>query len=284
MTAVEIARRAQDADRRVSYRGVKSALVCASCGRTRSTIKVLHMLPDMTRKDYFSPPSLAGTIITQSGSDVWRYSARERVWEKVHSSALARADLNREGAFGNYDVKLIGTEWLAGRECYVIRAVPKHRDDPVHRMWVDKGCYLVLRTRVETARGTVLSSSEFSSIAIDPSDISPSAFAITGKVKGVPVPPRVDFRVEKPSYLPRGYRMVGLSKVKANGHPCAHLQFSNGVNTISLFERKCNEASGAPRVPKKLTTVMTWIRGGMLLTLIGDLPRAELKKIADSTR
>jgi sigma-E factor negative regulatory protein RseB len=247
-------------------------------------MKVTHMKPDMTRTHYYSPTALAGVVVIQSGPDVWRYDARQRAWVQAHSAASMPTDLNLEGAFANYNIRLVGSDKIAGRETYVIRASPKRGGEACRRIWVDKKSYLTLRTQVERPSGAVVSSCGFTRITIDPTDVSPTDFAIIGKVIGVPEAGRVDFHVEKPRYLPKGYKPVGLAKDKVSGHLCVHLQFSNGVNTISLFERRSDCNTCAPRVPEKLTTVMTWARDQMLFTLVGDVSRAELKKIANSTR
>jgi negative regulator of sigma E activity len=199
------------------------------------------MKPDMTRKEYFSPAALAGIIFIQCGPDAWMYSPRDHAWEQARSACRAYSQCDRDDAFDNYEVQLVGSGTVAGREAYVIRAAPRSPGESLHRVWVDKQCYLMLRTQVETIGGTVLSSSKFTSIAVEPRDISPTIFAVSCKAK-------------------------------------------NGVNTISLFERRCNDDTVAPRMPDKLTTVMTWARDGLLFTLVGDISRVELKKIADSVK
>lgn len=282
--AADIAQRAHNADSSVNYRGIKTACVWLNGVGTSSVVKIVHMKPDMTRKEYFSPRALAGTIVIMGGPDVWRYRPQNQAWEQIHLPVLGPSRSNYNRAFDNYDVQLIGSEKVAGRDAYLIRAVSKREGDVTHRIWVDKGSYLTLRTQTETVGGRVVSLSRFTSIEINPHDISPAAFAVTGKVKGASKPARVDFRVEKPSYLPKGYRLVGLASVSANRHCCAHLHFSNGANTISLFERRTDVASPAPRVPEKLPTIVTWTRDGILFTLIGELSRGELRKIADSTK
>jgi len=282
--ATSIARRAQAADLHVNYRGTKTACVCLNGTTVSSVMKIVHMKPDMTRKEYFSPAALAGIIFIQCGPDAWMYSPRDHAWEQARSACRAYSQYDRDDAFDNYEVQLVGTGMVAGREAYVIRAAPKRPGESLHRVWVDKQCYLMLRTQVETIGGTVLSSSKFTSIAVEPRDISPTIFAVSCKAIPVPAPPRVDFSLRKPFYLPKGYKMVGLAEVTVNAHYCAHLQFSNGVNTISLFERRCDVQTVAPRMPDKLTTVMTWARDGLLFTLVGDISRVELKKIADSVK
>lgn len=283
-SAVAIARRAQDADKRVSYRGTKAICVCVNGKTSCSAVKVVHMRPDKTRKEYSTPAECAGMVVIQDGPDTWRYDPRDRSWEQVHSAPLAPERPGRGSALDNYDVQLVGSEKVAGRDAYVIKAVPKHAGDSLHKVWVDKKCYLTLGTQVQTATGTVLSSSKFTSIAIGPRGISPSAFAVTGKVRNASVPTCVDFVVRKPSYLPRGYTMVGRANVTVSSHCCAHLQFSNGVNTISLFERRCSRECAAECEPRKLATMMTWENAGVHFTLIGDISRAELRRIAASVK
>jgi negative regulator of sigma E activity len=283
-TASDIARRAQVADKHVSYRGMKTAEVAVGRKTVSSAMKVTHMKPDMTRTQYFSPAALAGVVVIQSGPDVWRYDARQRVWVQVNSAASMPADLDREGAFANYDIRLVGSDKIAGREAYIVRASPRRKVEACRRIWIDKKSYLTLKTQVENPSGAVLSSSRFTVVTVNPTDVSPTDFAVTGRVISAPKAGRVDFHVEKPRYLPKGYKPVGVAKDKVSGRMCVHLQFSNGVNTISLFERRSECNTCAPRVPEKLTTVMTWAKDQMLFTLVGDVSRAELTKIANSTR
>ena len=72
--------------------------------------------------------------------------------------------------------------------------------------------------------------------------------------------------------------------MKIDSRCCAHLRFSNGANTISLFQRPARKDSSPLPITSKITNVHAWTRDGMVFTLMGDLPRIELKKIADSTK
>lgn len=285
MTAVEIVRRAHDADCHVSYRGIKSTLVHTGSTQARAIIKVVHLAPNKLRKEYFAPASMAGTVVVQNGCQVWKRDPYDPTWEVASSDRYGPSrSANCEAALKNYDVKLLGSGKVAGRDAHIIRAVHNNGKEPRCTIWVDKQCFLVLKTVAETPEGVLRSSSGFTSIAINPSDISPSIFAVGGKVQSITTPSGLDFPVRKPSYLPKGYKMIGFTKENVCGHPCAHLQYSNGVNTISLFERKYTGPSRAPKVPDKLATVITWVRDNTLFTLVGEAPRSELQKVADSTK
>jgi len=285
LTGADIARRAYESDKKVSYRGVKSTFVRVGETSTRAILKVVHLMPDKTRKEYFSPPSLAGTIVVQSGPEVWKTDKADPFWEVGRSSSYGPGrSRNCATALTNFEVRLLGSARVAGRDTYVISAVPKNGKEPSRRIWVDKECFVVLRIEAVSREKVLLSSSGFTAIEVNPSDISPNVFTVPGKVKSFPTPEGLDFRVLRPTYLPAGYRMVGLTKETANGHHCAHLQYSNGVYTMSLFERRCRGESVIPRVPDKLTTILSWTKDGTLLTLVGEPPRAELEKVAKSTK
>jgi len=284
-TAEELLKRAEVADKHVSYRGLKTASVRVGNSSTTATIKIVHLKPDKTRTQYFAPPLLAGVILVQDGPELWRFQPQEDAWELVRYCRLMPRDTINQRALENYEVTLVGTDRVAGRETYVIHATPKRRGESARRIWVDHEHYLVMGTQVETPGGGVLNSSRYTSVEFEPGDISPSLFSINGKKKtdaGAGHLPA--FRAAKPSYLPKGYRLIGLSRVAVDGCCSSHLQYSNGVNTISLFQRRAGDDSSSEQLRSKVTNVLSWVRAGMRFTLIGDLPRAELQRIADSVK
>jgi negative regulator of sigma E activity len=152
-------------------------------------------------------------------------------------------------------------------------------------MWVDREFYLVIGTQVEDQSGEVVRSSRYVSLQLNPDDISPSLFEVRGKIRPAMRHSTCNrMKMLKPSYLPPGYRMIGSSCLCMRGRDCAHLQFGNGANTISLFERKAGREAPPQPVASKVTNVLTWARDGMRFTLMGDVPKAELQRIAESVK
>ncbi|OFX17845.1 MAG: hypothetical protein A2Z18_09905 [Armatimonadetes bacterium RBG_16_58_9] len=284
-SAQDVLRQAETADKYVSYRGLKTVNVYFGGRHADATLKVLHLKPDKTRAEYFSPILLAGIIVIEDGGSCWKYHPGGRFWEEMPcAQASADVDFGRE-ALANYDVRLLGTDLIAGRSSYVIYAVPKRTDESARRIWVDKEHYLIVATQVETSLGTVVNSSRYTAIDFNPHDVSPSAFKVSGKVvKCAAKPKEIGFRLLKPCYLPKGYKCVGVTGLRINNRICAHTQFTNGANAISLFQRPSDGDSPPVPTNSKITNVYVWTRDGMLFTLMGDIPRAELKKIADSTK
>lgn len=282
--AADLLRKAQVADRHVSYRGMKTAVVYMSGKPAECSLKIVHLLPDRTRTEYFSPSALAGVVVIENGPMLWRYCPCQRVWEGDRSSNTPSPELIHQEAMRNFEIRVLGKDTVAGRPTYVIHATPRSSNESARRIWVDQDYYLVMRTQVEDARGAVLNSSRYSSIEINPRNISPSLFKVKGRVRNASAPASRPFKPIRPTYLPRGYRLVGMSTMNVNGLSCAHIQFSNGSSVISLFERRTDCDRPPVQKTSKTMRVITWSRNGVLFTLMGAVPCPELRKMADSTK
>ena len=279
--AIDVLRRSKDADKYVSYRGLKIVNVYFSGKSAASTLKVIHLRPNRTRTEYYTPVQLAGTVLIEDGLSVWKYDPRESEWEKVCVRSSKCGALDK--ALENYDVELIGNDRVAGRPTYVIHAIPRLSGERAHRIWIDKDYFLTIRTEVESPHGVVIDSSRYTDIDINPGNILPSTFKIAGKVKSAPKNKSNITNVIKPSYLPKGYKLVAVGSLSINCSCCAHLQFSNGVNTISMFQRPTDKCAEPSRIGST-SNALTWARDGVLYTLMGKVSRSELQKIANSTR
>jgi len=279
----ELLRKAEMADKYVSYRGTKSAIVYFNGKMANSCMKVVHLKPDKTRTDFFSPAQLAGVILIHDSDSTWKYSPKKRVWESVSSCVKFNSDEICREVLENFNLTLLDSDVVANRPAYVVLAEPRVENGPSRRMWIDKEYFLVLATEVQTNQGSVVNASKFVRIEMNPPDISPSVFQVNGKVEKVKRQCK-RFRTILPGYLPKGYKFVGSSSLVVGGRCCAHLRFTNGANTISLFQREYDKEAPMQRINSKVTNVLTWARGGILFTLIGDVPSSEMKKIAQETR
>lgn len=281
--AVDVFRKSQVSDKYVNYRGMKTATLCCGNGETTAVFKVVHLRPDKTRTEYFAPALLSGIIVIHDGPNTWHYSPSHQIWNQIRSLRPRQGESLSEKALGNFSLRIVGFETLAGRPVYQLHASPKTPDEYARRLWIDRDHYLVMGTQVEDASGRVINTSRFTQIEINPSDISPSIFRVSGNVeksmKPAASPP---FKVVKPTYVPAGYKFIGQSVLMVQDSPCVHLQYSNGASTISLFQRKADSASAAAKVHGKLLNVYTWTSGDIQFTLIGNVPRGELQKMAVS--
>ena len=84
--------------------------------------------------------------------------------------------------------------------------------------------------------------------------------------------------------MPRGYKLVGVAYLSINGRKAAHLQYSNGVNTISIFQHKGGGNVPISPVQSKVTNILRWAHDGMAFAAIGNIPASELRRVADSIK
>lgn len=283
---VELVKNAQQAGKHVSYRGMKTANVYFGGVHTTSTMKVLHMKPDKTRTDFFTPGAIAGVIVIQNGDDIWTYSPVLDAWEQRSPAIKYSPDALLPDLTKSFDLKLAGKETVAGRSTYIVHAAPKNRAEAGRRLWIDESTHLIVKSQIEDRNGTVLNSSRYTSIDINPKDISPDAFRIDGRIAAQSKASSTTFRTVTPKYLPSGYKLIATSMITINDTACAHMQYSNGTNIISLFQRKGDadkDKSPAP-IKSNVANVLTWAQDGMVFTLIADVSSRELNKIAESMR
>lgn len=279
----EIVRRAQACDRYVSYRGTKVVRIERDERTTEMSLKVIHLKPDKTRTEYFSPEILAGRIVIDDGSSVWRFSPQAKRWEPVECGrAHARDHLDMD-ILDNFVLSIAGDEYVAGRHTYVIQVRPRLPGESSRRLWIDREHYLLMGMEIESVGGKSTSSSRFKTIEFNPRDISPSLFEVpkAAVARSEEKPP---FPARKPNYVPEGYKLIGTNWNSVRNMRWYQFQYSNGASTISVFQRKLDAPRVEPKDIPDLHNVYTRSHKGMHFTLIGTLPVSELRKMAESIR
>jgi outer membrane lipoprotein-sorting protein len=284
LNPLDIVKRSQVADLNVSYRGFKYADISVGKQIIRAQFKIVHRKPDHTRIDYHSPSELAGIITIERGADDWRYIPSQQRW---HHNKWYLSPENVQLALKNYKIINAGKEKIVGRSAYVIKLMPKKPGNPSQTIWIDDTYYLVLKSELRNSSGIAVSTSVFKSITFEPKDITDAAFMIPTDVKPPNNPvPDLGFKVVKPKYIPKGYSFVQTSTVPIGKLYAAHLMYTNGINTISIFERK-RDPKGGGDWKSGLGDVAKVVRfdyGQITFTIIGDIDKRELQKIANSLK
>lgn len=283
--AEAIIRRARACDKNVSYRGIKVVHLERDERPMDMSMKIIHLKPDKTRTEYFSPEVLAGRIIIDDGSSVWRFSPQANLWEPVECGRAHQRDHLNVDVLENFTLSIVGDDIVAGRRVHVIHVRPRLPGESSRRLWIDREHYLLLAMQVESSNGRMTSSSRFKSIEFNPGDISPSLFEVPKAVESRPAseekPP---FPARKPRYAPEGYKLVGTNWNSVGNMRWYQFQYSNGANTISVFQRKLDSPRVEPKDISDLHNVFTRSHKGMHFTLIGVVSRSELRKMAESIR
>lgn len=282
--AVSIVQKSEIAENNVNYKGLKYADISVGKSTIRAQFNIIHKRPNKTKISYIAPSELNGIVTIDTGSDSWRFIPAQRRWEhnkwELPSQKLSLA-------LRNYRIVETGRGSVAGRQAYVIKLQPTKPGNPSETIWVDTKYFLVLKSELRNAYGESISTTAFKSIAFEPKNVTDAAFKVPSNVKAPNNPvPSLGFKIVKPKYVPRGYSFVQVSTVPVGGDVyAAHLMYTNGINTISIFERKKSRDSGDWKNDLgRWATVIRFDRGQITFTIIGDISKKELQNIGDSLK
>jgi outer membrane lipoprotein-sorting protein len=284
---------AEDADQRLSYRGVRVVRTTRGESSIERRVRVSHLAPDRTRVEYLEPDG--GNILLESGSGRWYYAARWNRWRPIeYRPSRSRMDLLLQ----NYRVHSLGSDRVAGRRVVQLSIEPRYPGNPQKRVWIDPGCRMVLREEVLDHEGHVIVSSAFEQFELvrDPRELPASLF----------IPPAVPSTSERsadlpfapllPRYVPPGYREVQRSGLRRGPGAGLFLRYTDGLGTISLveFRHQATPPPGQHDGPHKRGRhgwgMGAWGHAKRLTRRIGDLDchvmgetdPEELRKMLDS--
>ncbi|MEN6373051.1 MAG: MucB/RseB C-terminal domain-containing protein [Armatimonadota bacterium] len=282
---LDLLKKSEAAEQNISYRGLKFADINIGRRVIRAHFKIVHKKPNCTRTEYFRPSELAGIVVIEKNEDYWRFLPSQGHWQH-NKWELAPQRINL--ALRNYKVTQAGRDVVAGRQAHVIKLTPRKRGNPSETVWIDTVYHLVLKNELKNSSGTTISVSAFRQIIFEPGNITDAAFAVPKNVR-TPHNPVTDlgFTVVKPKYMPKGYSFVQTTSVPVgNDVYAAHLMYTNGINTISVFERKAGGKNSGDWKSGfgSIANMVHFSHGQVTFTIIGDIAKRELQRIADSLK
>lgn len=284
LDATDLIRNNEAAEHYVSYRGLKYADISVGGRTTRAHFKIVHLKPDSTRTEYFDPKELSGIIAIEKGSDSWKYLPSTKRWQH-NKWELSNEKLSL--ALKNYNVVSDGKQNpVAGRQAYVVKLMPKKKGNPSETIWIDAQCYITLKSELRNSSGSLISVSAFESIKIEPGNITESVFDVKSDSDSSDSTPKLGFEIVKPRYVPKGYSLAQVSNVPIGQSYAAHLMYTNGINTISVFERKRSRDNSDANMPGlgKWAHMVRFSKGKITFTIISDIDKREVQKIANSLK
>jgi negative regulator of sigma E activity len=201
-----------------------------------------------------TPAESLGMVVVESGEGIWLFHPRKQSWRQMSWRA---PESRPQLLLRNYDVHLQGREKVAGRRVFVLRLTARHPGNPSKRVWLDSETKLALRQELYDPAGRRLSTSEFREISFAPS-LPANLFTVPVEARverrreGAPLPPwaaagkaNPSQTCEQPRYVPAGYELAHRICMKRPDREFAHLRYTDGLNTISLFiERSAAQKQG----------------------------------------
>ncbi len=175
-------------------------------------------------------------------------------------------------AAGNYKVRVIGNDRVAGYEAVVVDAMPLDAARYSYRWWLEAKSGMLLGSMLIGANGEAIERLMFTSLELAD---GPAAAA----AKSVPPAAAPDAPSWQAKALPRGFALVAMPSERAG---LRHYLFSDGLANVSVYLEPTN-----PSVDPFTTTLRRGavsISGradrGVQITVIGDVPVATVQRIA----
>jgi outer membrane lipoprotein-sorting protein len=297
---------ALDAPRLIDYEGTKIITALRNGQMETVTVAESHKRPNLLRLEYLSPEDVAGRVIVDDGAVAEHYEPALNMLFEDRSIQDTGGPANLTLLNRNYDVVLLGTDEVIGRQAYVLSLTP-HGTGVQRQLWVDRLTGTVLRSEDRDAsRGLVLAT-YFSRISFS-LNLPPAYFRYrppagarivelqreaAGTLSLAQVQRQVGFPVLVPPALPEGYTFRGGSVSRFGSLVSAYLRYSDGGNIISFFEAPAGSI-GWPTIgiPVRVQSqpgrfidlgyfrVLIWEQGGLRITSVGTAPSNTLMLVA----
>jgi len=304
-TPAEIVRDAWTKGGRVALEGMQEIHV-AVAGKETPLVKakVVTSSDGQVRIEYLTEPLKGGTV-WESDDRTYRYYPKlKRLAVANRRGSLEEKEQQQLRLLQNYTAALVGQQDVAGRPAVVIDLRPKSKGDRWKRLWIDRENSVVLATEDRVGEKAVLRSTRFTKVRyLDAANVPPdSAFrpsdelvrqygrALPGDTSSRFEPSElsklVGFPVRQPTKLPGGYTFQGAYQMPCfskGPHQAARLEYSDGLNTISLFQCGNPECKASASDINGSAGMAVYLKhDGVSYLAVGDAPRADLDALVRS--
>lgn len=305
----------------ISYTGIQSVVSLNGDKPVVVRYRTSRYLAEMERKERLDDRNAIQEAVIDDKKALYRYIHTQKVVYKDTSNLMGLSPLKVRESIGlarkNYDIKVEGREKIANRDCVRVSFVPRKNDRPTRRMWLDAEYGLPLKTEVYDTAGKLTAVSGFSEIIFNPRfpdsyfmlmvpqniqvietpELPGLTLASATRLLGAPI--------FVPAYLPDGYALREVSLLGKDARSKVQLIYGDGLTTLSVFQAVFLDARQDARSDmadaRKMTRVslsegkdgyfrnygqtntLTFENKAVRFTLIGEVNREEMLKIANST-
>lgn len=268
--------RASEAERTTAYRGSQFVSVWGPAGTTTVMASVVHVPGQGTAIQVDRTRGTPGGTMFAAENDPST--------PLTAPSGGALMMLVR-----SYDLAVMGTAQVAGRNAYVVSALRGDGSEAA-RFWLDAENGLLLRRQVTDSSGRIVRASAFLDI-----QTAPDAEPMTNLPPSLPEPwgarmsswDLSQLRTSGwtcPRTLPGGLTLYEARRQRTSGRTVLHLAYSDGLSTVSLFVQRGRlepppDGYRARQVDDStvfvrhgVTSRVVWSAEGNVYTLLADAP------------
>ena len=259
-------------------------------------LKVAHVVTDGVVREKVIIQEGNGLEIIRNGNEVQcilpdKKSVLVEEWNDQSTlfSTLPSSDIR----FGNeYDVSVVREERVAGRKAAMLAIRPHDEYRYGHRIWLDTETGFPLQTQLLGDDGEAVEQIKFADISLG-QEILASALASsisTENFRWFTQPQRKIIPAADSPWdngeLPAGFRAVSTHEEELPGRaaPVTHILYSDGLANVSVFIELMQEKISARRSNAGATNSYSVQTGGYLITAVGEVPAATVRKVAMSMR
>ena len=287
--ALQWLQRVAEAAQKLDYTGV----FVYQSGKQSETSRITHLVDGDTEHERLEVLDGSPREVVRVNDEVKCYlpETRQLIVERRRRGQVASFPaLSPESLAGLTDHYVIAkgpSARVAGLDSQAIVIKPKDEWRYGHRLWVDTTSGLLLKAALVDERGEALETFSFTELRIggpiDRASLKPRGVDGGWKVHDVrtgnPGSVRWQFNGQ-----PRGFRKVAdmMRQGRGDGREVSHVMFSDGLAAVSVFIEPLGR-SKAESGAMALGAVNAYRRvaGDHLFVVMGDVPTAALKKIAD---
>ena len=280
-------------------------------------VEVYYSPPDRTRREYLTPDGAVSRVVVSDGEKEEVLLVRQNKILKGDAvkkfDKLMSAEREKELLLKNYRLSVIKEDKVAGRAAWVLELRPLTPGKPFQRLWVDEETRVILENKRFLPKKSFAALSRFSrfepkkeldetlftldlasSAVVAQEDLEPDFLSLeelgqaTGKA--VPFPPE----------LPGGFAFESADFFMVNKRLVRQARYTDGLAVVSLFAtdrpvrlpKTGTFAVAAPTSGKGAKSlrfsssgeVLSWKRGSLHYTLMGDLSRELMANIASRVK
>jgi sigma-E factor negative regulatory protein RseB len=188
-----------------------------------------------------------------------------------------------------YTAQFVGEERVAGYRARVIEILPRDGYRYGYRLWLEAESSLPLRSAVVDSGRRMLEQFMFVSLDIHAkpksSDLAPSANVGVGSAPDeMPLSAPPQWRVAD---LPPGFVYLRGQRPTLAPTQAEHQVYSDGIANVSVYvePRDLRQADGPDSIlTRGVLSIYSRVDGDWKITVLGDVPRATVQRIARSVR
>jgi len=190
----------------------------------------------------------------------------------------------------HYNVRIVGTDRVAGRECDVAVIEPRDQLRFGYRFWIDRISNLLLRAQILNEHGMVIEQVGFTNISINDAIARSSLRPTVSSTKGWQT---VDVKIKSADHEMAGWTikaaLPGFRKIRdvrrtfASGREVGQVVMTDGLAVLSVFiESPVVPGAIEGQATRGAMNVVMKRHGDHWITVVGQTPEAAVMQLANS--